>query len=114
MTLCQTDPPVKSYVQISFLPNFPILITVQFKGMETYSNISLIESIQRISDCSNLIFVKRSNVHLRKAIVMVTTKSILKMLGDGDIRNLHLCKVIVNNDVDPDVDAVDGDGDGDS
>ena len=53
-------------------------------------------------------------MHLRKAIVMVTTKSILKMLGDGDTRNLHFRKVIVNNDVDPDVDAVDGDGDGDS
>ena len=45
---------------------------------------------------------------------MVTTKSILKMVGEGDIRNVHLRKVIVYNDVDPDVDAVDGDGDGDS
>ena len=40
---------------------------------------------------------------------MVTTKSILKMVGD-----VHLRKVIVYNDIDPDVDAVEGDGDGDS
>ena len=58
--------------------------------------------------------MKRSNTHLRKAIVMVTTKSILKMVGEGDIRNVHLRKVIVYNDIDPDVDAVEGDGDGDS
>ena len=45
---------------------------------------------------------------------MVTTESILKMLGGGEILNVHLSKVIVYNDVDPDVDAVDGDGDGDS
>ena len=36
------------------------------------------------------------------------------MLGDSEVLNVHLRKVIVYNDVDPYVDAVDGDGDGDS
>ena len=107
--LVSNRPPSQKLRPKLILSDFPMLITVQLKGKETYSNSSLLESIQRNSNFSNLIFVKRSNTHLRKAIVMVTTKSILKTLGD-----VHLRKVIVYNDIDPDVDAVDGDGDGDS
>ena len=106
--LVSNRPPSQKLRPKLILSDFPMLITVQLKGKETYSNSSLLESIQRNSNFSNLIFVKRSNTHLRKAIVMVTTKSILKTLGD-----VHLRKVIVYNDIDPDVDAVDGDGDGD-